>query len=346
VGLVGGGQGDLGGGLGADERELLAASFRDAYTDGLIRGLPLAGVLGGDQVHGWPASAPLSWVQNWRTAETAPNSWGIPSLVLAIRGLSHNRVFIVRGGILDFYGRSGGAGGANGAAGYGAPCGDEFVYPGGFAQRFDRGLIGVDDSGRAFFRPEEPPSAGMVPPEKTGVLPSRPDGRIRGAFLSAWKAGVDRGLLPLEADDSVVHIAFPGGPWMLAGSGDGEEGLLALRNLYYQSFDGGRALIVFAEPPQDESGRDRFPGIARLLTPPFLDAFLGGRRLPGAGELVPDPLPGTFRFQGAALGRAVLEGVSLYGLPLGDAMPRQFPEEGPVREAQRFSRGWMVKGAE
>jgi hypothetical protein len=28
---------------------------------------------------------PLSLAQNWRSRETAPNSWGIPSLVLAVR---------------------------------------------------------------------------------------------------------------------------------------------------------------------------------------------------------------------------------------------------------------------
>jgi hypothetical protein len=142
--------------LDAEERERISLSFRRAYAEALSRGLPLEGVLGGDRVHAWPADSPLAWVQNWKSAEAYPNSWGIPSLVLAIRGIEAAEVFIVRGAILDAYGKSGGLGGANGVAGYGPPLSGEFPYGEGLAQRFGRGLIATDASGRSAFIPGEP----------------------------------------------------------------------------------------------------------------------------------------------------------------------------------------------
>jgi hypothetical protein len=114
--------------LEAEERERISLSFRKAYTEALSRGLPLEGVLGGDRVHAWPAGSPLAWVQNWRSAEAYPNSWGLPNLVLAIRGFDTGEVFIVWGPILDAYGKSRGRGGANGVAGYGPPLSDAFPH--------------------------------------------------------------------------------------------------------------------------------------------------------------------------------------------------------------------------
>jgi hypothetical protein len=152
--------------LEAEEREKISLSFRRAYAEALSRGFPLEGVLGGDRVHSWPAGLPLAWVQNWRSAEPYPNSWGLPGLVLAIRGIDADEVFIVRGPILDAYGKSGGRGGANGVAGYGPPLSGEFPYgegialgiARGIAQRFGEGLIAVDASGQAAFIPHEPPA--------------------------------------------------------------------------------------------------------------------------------------------------------------------------------------------
>jgi hypothetical protein len=143
-------------GLEAEEREGISLSFRAAYAEALGRGFPLEGVLGGDRVHAWPAGSALAWVQNWKTAEAYPNSWGLPDLVLAIRGFDAARVFIVRGAVLDLYGKSGGRGGANGVAGYGPPLSDEFPYGEGIAQRFGKGLITVDAAGHAAFIPDEP----------------------------------------------------------------------------------------------------------------------------------------------------------------------------------------------
>ncbi|MDR0998206.1 MAG: hypothetical protein LBL70_03985 [Treponema sp.] len=141
--------------LAEEERERISLSFRKAYGEALRQGFPLEGVLGGDRVHAWPVSSPLAWVQNWRSAEPYPNSWGLPSLVLAILGINAREVFIVRGAILDAYGKSGGQGGANGVAGYGPPLGAEFVHNGGIAQLFGEGLISVDASGEAAFIPED-----------------------------------------------------------------------------------------------------------------------------------------------------------------------------------------------
>ena len=146
--------------LEAGERERISLSFRAAYAEALSRGLPLEGVLGGDRVHAWPAGSALAWVQNWKTAEAYPNSWGLPDLVLAIRGFNADKVFIVRGAILDAYGKSGGQGGANGVAGYGPPLSDEFPYGEGIAQRFGAGLIAAEASGETAFIPRETPSEG------------------------------------------------------------------------------------------------------------------------------------------------------------------------------------------
>jgi hypothetical protein len=143
--------------LVAEERENISRSFRKAYAEALSRGLPLEGVLGGDKIHAWPAGSPLAWVQNWRSADPHPNSWGLPNLVLAIRGFDIGEVFIVRGPILDAYGKSGGRGGANGAAGYGPPLSEEFPYGESIAQRFGEGLIAADASGRTAFIPRQPP---------------------------------------------------------------------------------------------------------------------------------------------------------------------------------------------
>ena len=73
--------------LNEDEMKALTESFRTAYIEGRLRDQSLEGVLGCDFIHSWPPAAPLCRVQNWRDRDGAPNTWGIPSLVLAIRGM-------------------------------------------------------------------------------------------------------------------------------------------------------------------------------------------------------------------------------------------------------------------
>jgi hypothetical protein len=216
IGFVTGEVRDLGSSLDNDDRARLAASFAEAYMEGVFRGLPLSGVLGGDRVHGWPRSSPLAWVQNWRGSGERPNSWGIPSLILAVRGLAQDRVFLVQGDILNAYGRSSGLMGANGAAGYGAPCGNEFIYQGGIAQRFDFGLITVDAEGNFVFTAEDPPSAASPVPESIGLFePGSPVERIRNAFQSAWKTEINGGLSPSGPDTPLFYIDFGDSPWVL-----------------------------------------------------------------------------------------------------------------------------------
>ena len=77
---------------------------------------------------------------------------------------------------MDAYGRSAGIGRTNGAMGYGAPLGEDFLYVGQAAQRFEKGLLIVEtliDDGRAGrirFDPSELPP----PPEMLGVFAEGP----------------------------------------------------------------------------------------------------------------------------------------------------------------------------
>ena len=360
VGLVTREQRDLGGTLAEGDRDRLSACFRDAYTEGLLRDLPLEGVFGGDMVHGWPAPAPLAWVQNWRSGEGVPNSWAVPSLVLAARGLSHDRVFVVQGRILDAYGRSAGRGRANGVFGYGAPRGGEFFCQGGVAQRFDYGLIKIDAGGTVFIE-EAPPSTLVETPEIPGG-----DQEIRERFRSAWKTAVDQNYPPLPPDTDLVHIDFGSDPWIItAESRDGSEIVITLRRIWYQGYAGGQALMLLADAPE-------LPPYPRLLVTPWLNAFLAapGKRLPGA-ESLDSVQPPDYRSGGDTnFARSLLDSIAFYGIPLSDNVPltETAAGEGPAGreaaaetavtgetaaperngaavfgyyEAQRFSKGWM-----
>jgi hypothetical protein len=394
VGLVTREPQDLGASLGRDDRERLTGSFRDAYIEGLLLDLPLAGVLGGDMVHGWPPAAPAAWVQNWRSSEGRFNSWGTPSLLLAARGLSHDQVFLVRGEILDAYGLGGGLMGANGAAGYGAPCGDEFIYQGNRAQRFDYGIITVDPQSKPAFLPEEAPSARTGIPETTGFGGNEnADPRVRAAFQSAWQAGINGSLVPMQPDTDVLYIDFQEHPWTMPvevfGSlGDGNYGVpgedssdstenllwatadfyaesqtgeghtgveqlsMTIRGIYYQVFGAGTVLFVLADasieyprgPVREEA---QLPFHAVIIAPPFLEALLSAQwqRLPGVETVSPAPLPPEFNRRAENnYSLALLEGIALYGLPLGSSSLHN--EGSQVLEAQRFSRGWFMLNPE
>jgi hypothetical protein len=349
---------DLGGGLLPVDRERLAGSFKSAYAEAVLRGADLAGVLGGDMVHGWPPSAPVTWVQNWRGAKGKANSWGIPVLALAVQGLSHDRVFIVQGDILDAYGMSAGLGGANGAAGYGPPCGEEFLLDGRPAQRFDFGLIRFDEGGTAVFIPGSAPAVLTPMPEEVGFS-DPPDQRIQDAFESAWRTGINSGMPPPRPDTPVIGVDFGDSPWMLpvevtapfGGAAIASEGrvssvahngFLAVRNMYCQSFDGGNILFVMAAAElQYVGGSAPVPFFPRILNQPFLDVLLNAqsRRPEGADSL--DPARHSPAYAGkSGLIRLLLDGIALYGIPLSDAL---FHREGDsIRAAQRFSRGWIT----
>jgi hypothetical protein len=232
---------------GEVEKGAVAESFREAYIEGLLRGLPLEGTLGGDLVHSWPPEEALCLAQNWRSRDTAPTSWGIPGLVLAIRGTEGDAAHIVRGGILDQYGRSGGRDRSNGAAGYGAPLGEEFLYGNGVAQWFEHGLIRVDAAGKGSF--EEGPAPSLSGAGRRG------GGSIEEQFQRALRRGLYANLPHPEADDALRSLELPATETMPAGT------------LYFQTFNRGGVLLLLPQVPG-------LPFRARIVAGAFLEAFL------------------------------------------------------------------------
>lgn len=210
-------------------RAALSAAFREAYAEAVLRGVAMTGALGGDFLHFW-APPPRSradgsassgaYAQNWRAVSARPNSWGLPNLVLACAPLAGSvpggepaggRAFVVRGAILDAYGKGAGSGGANGIAGYGAPLTDEFAYEGGIAQRFEFGLLIEGPDGAVSFRSEPAPSATGVPAGVGAAAAGSAFGaRERNAFRAAWAAAVDSGFSFAESDGPA---ALEAGAW-------------------------------------------------------------------------------------------------------------------------------------
>jgi hypothetical protein len=352
VGAITGEAGNPAAALSREERRALTGDFRAAYLDGLMAGLSLTGVLGGDRLHGWPTAAPASWVQNWRSAESRPNSWGLPFLILALRGLEGKRAFIVEGPILDAYGRSGGIKGENGAAGYGAPRGNRFFYEGGMAQRFDFGFILVNIEGKSAFIPyteEDTP----IPP-LTGVFPAGSPAlqeQLRSAFSAAWYEERDRHVrltVPPEAETSypyaeapslkpdgqVEYLDFGSVSWSLPFPNEP----IQVRGLYVQFFDQGRAAFVLPSAPP-------LPPTVQTIVSPFLDTLVAASRAvsasaraPGAESLSAEtrPLPAP-----AGLTGALLEGLAIYGIPLTSSSQPAVVDDVLVR-SQRFSKGWLI----
>jgi hypothetical protein len=347
VGLITRDRNDRAAALDDRERTYLHESFRTAYIDSLLRGVPLVGVLGSDMVHGWLGSNPLSWVQNWRTSIPEDNSWGLPSLILAIRGTraeqeAENRVFIVQGRLLDHYGRSAGINNANGVRGYGFPRGYEFLHDGKLAQRFDLGLITIDEEGRGSFRPENPRSkeseflseSGMdlvgVFFHPAGIHDEAALEELRAAFLTAWMMALDRDIEPMIPDGPGHYITFTGGSWGFPG---GE----ALEGIYVQSFNERRALLLLPDSPL-------LPPYPRLIVSPFIDLLFNPPRsfIPGEQNLRPLPINFDRRDD---FSRIIMRGLTLYGIPLTDPMPVRNSAGTSWQEAQRFSRGWLVNPA-
>jgi hypothetical protein len=332
---------DRGSLLSSSEREALSASFRGAYIDGILRGVPLSGVLGGDLVHGWPENNPSGWVQNWQTTEAKPNSWGIPSIILAVqnieiaREMAQDRVFIVQGGVLDFYGKSAGMGGANGDTGYGSPRGEEFFYNGSIAQRFDLGIIIVDGNGQGTFVPGVPPSEGIAPPPEVGTFTSPPASygdRVRDAFLTAWKMALDRNIEAMVPDGSGTYVSFSTDPFGFPDSG--------AKGIYVQTFNQRTALLVLIDT-------DALPLHARFIMPPFLDILLFPENYSPRDSKGLSALNVNFS-GGDSFIRQLMRGFALYGLPLTDPLPGNPGDRNSSayrEEAQRFTRGWLAGSA-
>jgi hypothetical protein len=276
-------QGDPLTSLAKDEKQAVTESFRAAYIEGLLRDLPLEGTLGGDLVHSWPPVAPLSLAQNWRSREAAPNSWGAPSLVLAIRGTENDDAYIVRGGILDQYGKSGGRDRLNGVAGYGAPLGKEFLSGDGVAQWFEHGLIRVDAAGNGIFQDTALPERNA---DAVGEYDGDDDdGTIRRNFQRARRRGIYSNLPELSADTPVRRLDIPA------------TGTMSAWTLYFQICNRGSVLLLLPQAPD-------IPFQARIVTGAFLDAFLADAPETGFTE-------------------RLLRALDRYGLPLTDAYPAQ-----------------------
>jgi hypothetical protein len=264
----------------------------------------------------------------------ASNSWGLPSLILAVQGIeiaqemAQGRVFVVDGEILNYYGTSAGLGGANGNIGYGSPRGEKFFHDRGIAQRFEYGLIVIDEQGQGSFLPGAPPSRDAETPPDLGHFPGASEnGKVRDAFLTAWIMALDRGI------DMV-----PDGPGQYLPSQNGaSQDAGRLKGLYIQTFNNRTVLLILPDAPG-------IPSHARFLGAPFLEAFLsaGGYPLPGAEALAPGE---TESGGGDGFTRQLIGGISLYGFPLTDPIPYRAGGDLPWQETQRFSRGWLRQQA-
>ena len=334
VGVITGDRMDRAASLSEREKIALSRAFMSAYVDGLLRELDLAGVLGGDLVHNWPAGSASAWVQNWSSSAPQANSWGLSPLVLAVRGFgegpetSGDRVFIVRGKVLDQYGKNGGINRANGNAGYGSPLGYEFFYEGKIAQRFDFGLITVDLEGKSAFLAQNPPSRELEIPPEAGVFRGTPTEEHSSAFKTAWKMAVDRNIGAMIPDGAGQYLSFS------EISGDFPGGH-TLKGLYVQSFNRRSVLLVLPDSSV-------LPPYARIIAAPFIDVLLSPKKNPVLGGENLKAL--ELKSNGADdFYRALLGGFALYGIPLSDPIPvkAEAPETG-WQLAQRFSRGWIM----
>jgi hypothetical protein len=306
----------------ANSGDPVVLAFREAYAEALLRGLPLKGVLGGDRVHFWLAGDSRCRIQNWISDSEEANSWGVPGLVLAIgedSGEKRYGVYTVSGRFLDRYSRSPGPNTGNGAAAYGYPVGEVFYRDGAAVQRFSKGSIVVDKKGAVFIpAPEEAES-----PE-TGTVPE-----IAGVF---YEGEALSGKLPKKSDGPVASVAFPE-PWIMPGSG------IPVSGIHVESYDEGKSVFVVVDSPA-------LPKRVRFLTGSFLAILLHPeKKIPGAeNETSADPVPPV----NSPYVKALLEGFSLYGVPLGDSLPLASTDEDAgflFQEAQRFSKGWIIAPA-
>jgi hypothetical protein len=317
----------------ANSNDPVVAAFHEAYVEALLRGLPLEGVLGGDRVHLWPNDNPLGRIQNWISAAEETNSWGFPGLVLAVGSAEDPdgnpdgtyRVHTVSGRILDRYGRSPGPNIGNGVAGYGYPISEVVFRDGAALQNFSKGSIVVDRTGTVFIpladsEPADPEPSGRVDFSGENLAPE-----IAGAFSAA--VGEVLGADPAaRSDGPVVSVVFSD-PWIIPGPG------LLVSGIYIKSYDAGDSIFVFVDAPM-------LPKRVRFLNGSFLTILLrSGNRLPGAeNETHTAPVSGV---ESPYL-KALLEGFSLYGVPLSDRLAVESDEPGTFQEAQRFSKGWII----
>ncbi len=312
--------------LSSSEKARISGLYRDAYIDALLQDIPISGSLGGDFVHGWSGTASNIWVQNWRSSRDFPNSWGIPSLILAVYGHSQDKVFMISGGIMDSYGKSAGINHVNGVKGYGSPCTDDFIYKGKRAQRFDLGIIYQNEQDRFVFQQENPPSANTDTPPQVGELADAPQSmqiRIKQAFLNGWKLAVDRNMPLLIPDAPVIWYDLSASPWIFGT----QETLLTVNNIYLQPFNNGSIVLVLVDSPA-------IPWITRIVESPFVDALIlaSKQSIPGTPGSRTDQIPPALK---DAFSASLLKGFEIYGVPVTNSMLKD------NKNMQRFAYGWM-----
>ncbi|MCL2832905.1 MAG: hypothetical protein FWD78_07025 [Treponema sp.] len=357
VGIITAASRDKASSLGANEKTILSWAFRDAYTDGLLRNQALTGVLGGDQVHGWPMTDPLSWAQNWQTALQKPNSWGLPSLVLAVADRDiipadgQCRVFTVQGDILDFYGKGLGINGANGNSGFGSPLGQEFFYNGNIAQRFDNGLIVINDDGTGTFIIDTPPSKVSEDFFLPDVLKGQAPDAVYGAFASAWKIAMDSGMANSMADSMAEGgTLVPDGPIQYVSFNDNPQlrqiiSGFETKGFYYLTMNQKSSALVLPDTSALQAQQTQpvlqqgLPAYARFIGSSFLELLTTG--LPLAGTEIP---AGFTWASGDDFMANMAAGFVIYGLPVTDPVYLISADDHSRIIEQRFSNGWISKG--
>ncbi|MDR2499517.1 MAG: hypothetical protein LBD37_00370 [Treponema sp.] len=372
---------DKSAGLSAGEKQAVRESFCQAYIEGLLQDAGLAGVLGGDRVHGWPPDSPAAWVQNWRAKEPFPNSWGLASLILALGSIEGGQVSLVSGAILDQYGKIRGVGKPNGVLGYGRPLGNPFFAKGFAAQWFDAGLFLVRPQGDVLFIPagesaviaspraEEEETAAQEPAkaaagEQAEAPPIQREPLSEAALTAALPdaqapAGLGAytgGGLGEEALRPVFHDA-----WRAAAlrrleepavfSPDGPVYQVDLREYPWYLATGKRSIAIEGLYIQSfNQGKEvlilaESPGLprrARFLGGPFLEALENAESGRIGGAEALSAEAWHIPLAAAGWPAKLLRGLAVYGLPLSDPLPRL--REGVFVESQRFSKGWIFLG--
>ncbi|MDR2842923.1 MAG: hypothetical protein LBV52_06950 [Spirochaetaceae bacterium] len=320
----------------SEELEIL---FKQAYFVSLLEGLSLEGVLGLDNPHIWPSGKPVTWVQNWQSSDFFKNSWGLPHLVLALLSSEEQVVWTVSGAFLEFYSKPAQAGGLNGAQGYGTPCSDVFftVMPeNGFlnyAQRFEQGVMCINNSENVFFKKEEVPSRNVQADNKIGVyIPGENNNKdhantaeITKYFLKAWKNFINKNGMPIVPDTNVYYVQVNKNNWHLFSD-------TPVQGFYIQFFDNYSYAAVL---PDIETANtfyhDTMPCI--IIPPKFLDILTRNIKVLGAENLEAFEVDNSLQDKLLALTR----GLALYGLPVSaiSLSPNKIELE------QRFSKGFL-----
>ena len=147
--------------------------------------------------------------------------------------------------------------------------------------------------------------------------------------MESWNIALDRGMGTMIPDSRGYYIEFSRDSFFLsAGNVPDKE---SVQGIYIQSFNNQSVVLVLP----DSSLLPPFP---RLITSPFLEVLLGasGFFIAGGENLTPQNI---IYSGGNEFTRELMKGFSMYGIPLSDPVP----EVPAMREAQRYSKGWMIR---